>query len=107
MEQFIEYFEPLFKKGLPFFWKEKGAMLTKDAYYENLIARRKEHLKFVDMTSSLTSRIIVDMLANEFEILFSFKEACVHLHIFSYHDHFELHVLAKEMSTLELPSPDQ
>ena len=106
MEHFIEYFDQLFKKGLPFFWQEKGAMLTKNAYYENLIVRRKEHLKFADMTSSLTGRIIVDMLANEFEILFSFKEACVHLHSFSYHDHFELCVLAKDMCTLELPSPD-
>ena len=37
---FIEIFDPLFKKGLPFFWKEKGAMLNRDAYYAKLIAHR-------------------------------------------------------------------
>ena len=30
---FIDMFDPLFKKGLPFLWKEKGAMLNKYEYY--------------------------------------------------------------------------
>ena len=59
------------------------------------------------MTQSLIGMTIVDKLANDFEILFTFKEACAHLHSFSYQDHIELHVLAKEMSTLHLPSLEQ
>ena len=47
------------------------------------------------MNQSLSGRVIVDKLANEFEILFSFEEACAHLQIYSYKDHIELHVLEK------------
>ena len=44
LELFIESFDPLFKKGIPFVWREKAVMLTKDAYYEKLIERGKDHL---------------------------------------------------------------
>ena len=48
--------------------------------------------------------MIIEKLADEFEIFFSFKEACAHLHNYSYKDHIELCMMAKEMSTLEIPS---
>ena len=76
---FIDMFDLLFKKGPPFFQKEKGVMLTTDGYYEKLIACRQDHANFVDMNQSLYGRVIVDKLADEFEILFTFKEACAHL----------------------------
>ena len=76
---FIESCDPLFKKGLPFFWREKGAMLTKDANYEKFVARRQDHLNFVDMTRSLTGRIFVDKLADECEILLPSKK---HVHTY-------------------------
>ena len=41
-------------------------MLTKDAYYEKLVERKQDHLKFVDITQSLTGRIIIHKLADEF-----------------------------------------
>ena len=104
---FIDMFDPLFKKGIPFFWKQKGSMLTKDEYYEKWITYRHDHANFADMNQSLSGKLIVDQLADEFEILFSFKKSCAHLQSYSYKDHIELCVLAKEMSTLELPSPDQ
>ena len=59
------------------------------------------------MNQSLSGKMIVEKLADEFEIFFSFKEACAHLQNYSYRDHIELRVLAKEMSTPELPSLDQ
>ena len=59
------------------------------------------------MKQLLSDRTIVDKLVDEFEIFFSFKEACVHLQIYSYRDHIELRVLEKEMSTLDLTSVDQ
>ena len=91
----IEMFDSLFKKWLPFFWKEKGAILTKDEYYEKNFTFRQDHANFADMNHPLSSRVIVDKLADEFEIMFSFKEACVHFQIYSYKDHIELHVLEK------------
>ena len=58
-------------------------MLTKDEYYEKMIAWRQDHTNFVDMNQLLSGRVIVDKLADEFEILFGFKEACAHLQSFS------------------------
>ena len=100
-------FDPLFKKGLPFFWEEKGAMLTQKEYHEKLIEYILDHVNLTVMNQSLAGRIIVDKLANEFEIFFTFKEACAHLQNYSYRDHIELRTLAKEMSTLEVPSLGQ
>ena len=59
------------------------------------------------MNQSLSGKTIVDKLADDFEIFFAFKEACVHIKNYSYRDHIELHVLEKEFSTLEMPSLDQ
>ena len=59
------------------------------------------------MNQSLSGKMIIEKLADEFEIFFSFKEACAHLQNYSYRDHIELHVLEKEVSTFELPSADQ
>ena len=71
---FIEMFDSLFNKVFHLFRQEKGVMLTKDEYYEKLIACRHEHLNFVDMNQSRSGRLIIDKLADEFEILFSFKK---------------------------------
>ena len=34
---FIKMFHPLVKMGLPFFWKEKGGMLSRKECYDQLI----------------------------------------------------------------------
>ena len=104
---FIDMFDPLFKKGLPFFQEEKDAMLNQKEYHEKLIECILDHTNFVDMNQSLSGRRVADKLADEFEIFFAFKEVCAHLQNYSYSDHIELCVLANEMSTLELPSIDQ
>ena len=82
-------------------------MLTHKEYQEKLIQCSLDHANFREMNQSLSGKTIVDKLANEFKIFFSFKEACAHLQNYSYRDHIELRVLEKEMSTLELPSADQ
>ena len=70
---FIEIFDLLFKKGIPLFWRDKGAMLNKDEYYEKLIAWRQDHLNFADMTESLTGKVLVKTLVDEFEIFITIK----------------------------------
>ena len=70
-----------------------------------LIACRKDHLNFKNMTQPLIGGVIVDKLANEFEVLFSFREAHARIQSYSYQENFELHILAKEMIALELPTP--
>ena len=59
------------------------------------------------MNQLLFGKTIVDKLTEKYEIFFAFKEVCPHVQNYSYGDHIELRVLAKEMSTLELPSADQ
>ena len=82
-------------------------MLIQKEHHEKLIECRLDHTNFTNMNQSMFGRTIVDKLVDEFEIFFAFKEACSHLQNFPYMDHIELRVLAKEMSTLDLPSVDQ
>ena len=44
IKEFIEFFNPLFKKGLPFFWEEKGGMWSQKEYNERLINCRLYHI---------------------------------------------------------------
>ena len=46
---FMDMFDPLFKKGLPFFWEKKGSMLSQEEYQDHLIECRSNHTKFLDM----------------------------------------------------------
>ena len=82
-------------------------MLNQKEYHEKLIECRLDHTNLADMNQLMSGKMIVYKLAHEFEIFFAFKEACVHLQKYSYRQHIELRVLAKEMSTFELPSMDQ
>ena len=38
IKEFIELFNPLFTRGLPFFWEEKGGMWSEKEYNLNLIS---------------------------------------------------------------------
>ena len=49
VKTFIEMFNPLVKMGLPFFWEEKGGMLTQKEYHDRLIQCRSNHSKFMYM----------------------------------------------------------
>ena len=73
-----DMFDPLFKKGIPLFWEEKGTMLTHKEYQEKLIQCSLDHANFPKMNQSLSGKTIVDKMADEFKIFFSFKEACAH-----------------------------
>ena len=81
--------------------------MTHNKYHEKLIECRLDHANFDDMNQSLSGRTIVDKLADEFEIIFPFNEACAHIQNYSYMNHIELCLLEKEMSTFELPFADQ
>ena len=43
IKEFIELFSPLFKRGLPFFWGEKGGMWSQKDYNDKLISCRLDH----------------------------------------------------------------
>ena len=95
VKMFMDMFDPLFKKGLPLFWEEKGSMLSQKEYQDHLNECRLDRKKFVDMQKSLLGKEIVDKLADYFEMIFSFKSTCARILHFSYRDHVELRVLEK------------
>ena len=108
IKEFIELFNPLFKRGLPFFWEEKGGMWSQKEYNDSLISCRLDHRQFDDMQQQyLSSKTVIDKLAGDFEMLFDFEATCAKFPDFSYPKNVELRVLAKEMINLELPFFDQ
>ena len=82
-------------------------MLSQKQYQDRLIEWRSDHINFVNIHQSVSIKEIVYKLANDFEMIFSFKAMCARLLDFSYRDHAKLRVLAKEMASLDLPSLDQ
>ena len=61
--------------------------MTQKEYQDKLIQCRLDHTNFIDMNQSLSGKMIVDKLIDEFKIFFTFKEACAHLKNYSYKDH--------------------
>ena len=51
LKLFRDMFDPLFKKGLPFFWEEKGAMPTQKEYQDKLIQCRLDHTNLLTCTN--------------------------------------------------------
>ena len=74
MKLFKDMFDPLFKKGLPFFWEGKVTMLTQKEYQDKLIQCRLDHANFADMNQSLSGKTIVDKLDDDFEKFFLSKK---------------------------------
>ena len=73
-------FNPLVKRGLPFYWEEKGPMLSQKEYCDRLINCIQDHRKFEDMAQqSLSGKTVVDKLSGEFELLFDFRVMCTKL----------------------------
>ena len=66
-----------------------------------------DHKNFEDMTQSLTWKVIIEKLAIYFEILDQIGIIGAKLSLISYVDHIELRVLAKEITSLEVPSGDR
>ena len=49
IKEFIELFNPLFKRRLPLFWEEKGVMWSQKEYNDRLISCILDHSQFDDM----------------------------------------------------------
>ena len=45
----INLFIPLVSMGIPFFWEEKGPLLSQKEYLDKLVNCRSYHSKFKDM----------------------------------------------------------
>ena len=85
IKEFIELFNPLFKRGLPLFWEEKRGMWSQKEYNDKLISSKLDHGHFDDMHhQSLYGKIVIDKLVRDFEVMFNFKATCTKLPYFSY-----------------------
>ena len=105
---YIELFNPLFKRGLPFFWEEKGGMWSQKEYNGSLISYGLDHKHFDDLQhQSLSVKTMIDKLNVDFKMLFDFKAICTKFPEFSYAENMELNVMAKEMISLDLPTTDK
>ena len=101
----INLFTPLVSRGIPFFWEEKGPLLSQKEYLDKLVNCRSDHSKFEDMQKALSRRVLFDKLAENFELLFDFKVSCAKVPNFSYTDNMELRVLAHHMVVPDFPKP--
>ena len=96
-KEVIGLFTQMVNKVIPFFWEEKGPLLTQEEYLEKLVHRRSNHNKFEDMQQALSEPVVFDKLVGEFEALFDFKAACTKVPNITYSNNMELKVLAHEM----------
>ena len=108
VDEFALFFNPLVKRGLSFFWEEKGLMLSQKEYRDRLIECRQDHRQFEYMSQqSLLVKVVVKKLSSEFELIFDFRVLCTKFPAPSYLENIELIVLAEEMIKLEMPSANQ
>ena len=102
----IKLFKPLVSKGLPFFWKEKGPLLSQKEYRECLVHCRLDNNKFGDMQQSLSGKIIFDKLTSDLELLFDYKATCAELPKTSYPEMMQLKTQAYDMVVMTFPGPN-
>ena len=67
-------FRTLASRGLPFFWEERGPLLSQKDYKDCMLDCRSDHRKFGDMEQALPRKVVFDKLANDFELWFDFKD---------------------------------
>ena len=82
-------------------------MWSQKDYNGRLIDYILDYRNFEDMQQSLSGKIVVDKLAEDFEMLFDFKATCAKLSYFSYVENVELRVLEKKMINMYFLDVDQ
>ena len=107
VKEVIRLFKPLVDRGIPFFWEEKGPLLSQKEYLERLVSCWSDNNNFWDMERSLLGRSVFDRVASEFEQLFDFKAAYFKAPETSYPKTMELKVQAFDMVVTTLPGLDQ
>ena len=107
-DDFTAMFKHLVQRGIPFFWEEKGPMLSKKEYYDRFVKCKQDHGKFEDIAQqSLLGTTMIKKLSGEFELLFDFKSLCTKLPMPPYLEKVELRILVEEMVKLETLTSNQ
>jgi hypothetical protein len=104
VESFTNKFENLVKMGLPSAWDKKGKMLSYENYRKNLFIFRGKEDKFQRMVDTLRGKTIVDILIDDFYLLWKIKS------LFSnpptYEKYTELDITFRQMKSFNYPSDE-
>jgi hypothetical protein len=73
VESFTNKFKNLVKMGLPSAWDKDGKLLSYEGYKEILFISREKDDKFQNMSNNLAGQIIVDLLIDDFYLLWKMK----------------------------------
>jgi hypothetical protein len=104
IESFTNKFENLVKMGLPSTWDDKGKLLSFEIYRNNLFIIRESEEKFQGMVDTLRGKTIVDLLIDDFYLLWKIKN------LFSspptYEKYTELDITYRKMKSFNYPSSE-
>jgi len=93
IQDFKDFFEELFIKGLPPFRDGKGKLYDLEEYNTHLTQSRMDHSKFETLEENLKGATLVDQLTTNFEILNQLKTVKLGLPIMSYVSCIDLEIL--------------
>ena len=104
IKYFRANFQNLFDDGLPYFWDDEGWFFSQEQYHSLLVQNRMDHSKFEDLVKGLTWKVIVEKLAEDFEILDRFLIIKKALPAVSYESYVDLEVSIREMTEYNTPN---
>ena len=90
LQEILQMFKTLMNKGLPFFWEERGPLLSQKDYKDYMFDCRSDHRKFKDMEQALSGKVLFDKLVSDFELWFYFKTTRPKVPMTSYSEAMEL-----------------
>jgi hypothetical protein len=104
IQSFTNKFENLVKMGLPSTWDEKGKLLSFENYRKKLFIIKENEDKFQGMTDILRGQTIVDLLIDDFYLLWQIKK------LFSspltHEKYTELDIAYRKMKSFNYPSSE-
>jgi hypothetical protein len=104
IESFKQKFENLVKMGLPSAWNDKGKLLSYESYRKNLFVARDSEAKFQGMDNNLRGKTIVDLLIDDFYLLWQIKN--IFLSPPTYEKYTELDIAYRHMKSFNYPSSE-
>jgi hypothetical protein len=102
VEYFSNKFENLVKMGLPSAWDKDGKLLSYEDFRKSLFISREKDDKFQNMTNTLRGQTIVDLLIDDFYLLWKTKNLFSHTP--TYEKYTKLDIAFRQMKYFSYPS---
>lgn len=107
VHQMKNFFQPLFKIGLPTFWDSLGRLILVTEHQLALLAARMDSSKLNKMPGTLSKSTVFDRLSDDFRILHQFRNLREFITSMSYTHCIELEILLKDMFDYEMLTKEQ